>query len=58
MASQEIAEEVLTRPTTRQLHKLAVDQGLHTLEDDGLEKAGKGITTLEELVRVLPATIG
>jgi type II secretory ATPase GspE/PulE/Tfp pilus assembly ATPase PilB-like protein len=52
--SQELAEFVLTRPTTAQLHKVAVAQGMETLATDGLKKARKGITTVEELVRVLP----
>ncbi|MBI2432492.1 MAG: Flp pilus assembly complex ATPase component TadA [Candidatus Hydrogenedentes bacterium] len=53
---QAIAESVLSRPTTSQLHQIAVQQGMKTLADDGLNKAQKGITTIEELVRVLPST--
>lgn len=49
-----IAEFILTRPTTSQLHAKAVELGMQTLEDDGLLKAQKGITTLDELLRVLP----
>lgn len=50
----EIAEYVLQRPTTAQLHRLAVSKGMKTLADDAMEKARKGITTIEELARVLP----
>ena len=53
----EIAEMILTRPTTAQLNSLAVEQGMKTLADDGLDKAKKGITTIEELFRVLPPSI-
>lgn len=52
--TSEIAEHVLHRPTTAQLHATAVAGGMETLAQDGLKKAQKGITTLEELVRVLP----
>jgi len=50
----EIAEYVLQRPTTAQLHRLAVSKGMKTLADDAMEKARKGITTIEELARVMP----
>jgi type II secretory ATPase GspE/PulE/Tfp pilus assembly ATPase PilB-like protein len=52
--STELAEFVLSRPTTSQLHKMAVAAGMETLTDDALGKARKGISTIEELVRVLP----
>jgi len=58
LVDQPVAEYVLERPTTAQLHKLAVERGLETLSDDALQKAKKGITTMEELVRVLPITTG
>jgi type II secretory ATPase GspE/PulE/Tfp pilus assembly ATPase PilB-like protein len=50
----EIAQHVLDRPTTAQLHATAVKLGMETMGDDGLKKALKGITTLDELARVLP----
>ena len=53
--NQAIAEYVLTRPTTSQMQELALVQKMESLAVDGLSKAKKGITTLEELVRVLPA---
>jgi type IV pilus assembly protein PilB len=52
-----IAELILTRPTTAQLNDLAVSKGMKTLADDGLDKARKGITTIEELFRVLPPPV-
>ena len=54
MVGQELAEFVLQRPTTSQLHAIAVKSGMETLAQDGMKKALKGITTLEELLRVLP----
>jgi type II secretory ATPase GspE/PulE/Tfp pilus assembly ATPase PilB-like protein len=52
--SDSLAEALLQRPRTRQLHELAVRHGMETLQEDGLEKVREGITTLEELRRVLP----
>lgn len=54
LVTPDLAEHVLDRPTTAQLHQTAVKGGMETLLEDGLKKALKGITTLEELVRVLP----
>lgn len=36
------------------LEKRALDQGMRTLWDDGLAKVAAGVTTLEEVGRVLP----
>jgi type II secretory ATPase GspE/PulE/Tfp pilus assembly ATPase PilB-like protein len=55
VADNEIDEFLLKRPTTSQLHSLAVSRGMIPLVEDGLEKAKRGITTIEELFRVLPA---
>lgn len=55
VADESIAEYVLERPTTAQLHEMAVSNGMIPLVEDGLEKARRGITTIEELFRVLPA---
>jgi len=57
MVTPAIAEHVLQRPTTLQLHETAARGGMETLSGDGLKKAKKGITTLDELVRVLPSEL-
>jgi len=54
LVNQAIGEIVLTRPTTSQLHQIAIEQKMETMATDGYRKARKGITTLEELIRVLP----
>ena len=54
LVNQAIGEMVLTRPTTSQLHQMAIEQKMETMAKDGYRKARKGITTLEELMRVLP----
>ena len=51
---QELAELILEEPTTARLEALAVEKGMETMLEDGLAKASKGITTLDELMRVLP----
>lgn len=53
----DLAEFLLTRPTTARIHEHAVAGGMETITEDGLKKAAKGITTLEELVRVLPTLL-
>ncbi len=52
--TQAIAERVLERPTTAQIHQIALEQGMETLQEDALKKARKGTTTIEEMFRVLP----
>jgi len=52
--STPVAEAILSRPTTSHLEAIAIEHGMETLVDDGLFKVRKGITTLEELVRVAP----
>jgi type II secretory ATPase GspE/PulE/Tfp pilus assembly ATPase PilB-like protein len=32
---------------------VAVEQGMQTLRDDGLEKAASGLTSIEEIARVV-----
>lgn len=51
---QDMAEAILRDLTTSQLEELAVKKGMQTMLQDGLDKACKGITTLDELLRVLP----
>lgn len=48
----EMRELILTRPSIQQIRALAARQGSRTLYEDGVEKAGRGITTLEEVLRV------
>lgn len=52
--TEPLAELILARSRTRVLHDAALREGLVALEEDGLRKAREGVTTLEELRRVLP----
>ena len=49
---------ILERQTSQQIRGTSVEKsGLVTLIEDGILKASKGITTLEEVLRCLPRTI-
>ncbi len=49
MVNDEISERVLGRERTRSLHAAAVENGMTTILQNGLEKVRLGLTTLEEL---------
>jgi type II secretory ATPase GspE/PulE/Tfp pilus assembly ATPase PilB-like protein len=45
--------ELIAKKTSAAIMKTAaIEQGMHTLRQDGLEKAQAGITTIEEVIRV------
>ncbi|HAZ17129.1 MAG: hypothetical protein A3H59_01885 [Candidatus Jacksonbacteria bacterium RIFCSPLOWO2_02_FULL_43_9] len=48
----EMQDLILTRPSTQEIWRLACEQGVVSLFEDGIEKVKNGITTLEELKRV------
>ncbi len=50
--TEEIREAILRKPTARELYDLAREAGLRTLCEDGIDKTARGLTTLEEIVRV------
>ena len=50
--TDEIKSLVDARRSAAEIKKKAVEQGMKTLREDGLEKVLKGITTLEEVMRV------
>lgn len=47
-----IREMVLDRASSHQIKQKAIQQGMRTLRDDGLQKVAQGITTLSEVTRV------
>jgi len=53
--TKEIQELMLNNPSTNEIWHLAKQQGAHTLAEDGVEKVKEGLTTLDELMRVIPA---
>lgn len=50
----EMQELILKEPSSQEIETLARQQGSVPMFDDGLQKVKNGLTTLEELVRVVP----
>lgn len=50
----EMQELMLHSPSTRQIEALARKQGTQPMFNDGIEKVKRGVTTLSEVVRVVP----
>jgi type IV pilus assembly protein PilB len=50
----EMQELVLASPSSQAIEKLARKQGTRPMFDDGIEKVKQGITTLSEILRVIP----
>jgi type IV pilus assembly protein PilB len=53
LVSEEIERLIIERRSTEDIHKTAVAQGMITLKDDGLRKVANGLTSLEEIFRVV-----
>jgi type II secretory ATPase GspE/PulE/Tfp pilus assembly ATPase PilB-like protein len=51
--SEEIETLAVKRATREELEQAATDEGMRSLWDDGLAKVVSGVTSLEELGRVL-----
>ncbi|OGY92192.1 MAG: hypothetical protein A3B31_00715 [Candidatus Komeilibacteria bacterium RIFCSPLOWO2_01_FULL_53_11] len=51
--TRELQEFMVKRPSSLQIWELARKQGAHSLFDDGIEKVRSGVTTLEEVLRVV-----
>jgi general secretion pathway protein E len=54
--SEEIQRLVIANAPSGQIKKVAVEQGMFTLFDDGVRKVFQGITTFDEIKRVTSAT--
>ncbi|HQE82618.1 MAG TPA: GspE/PulE family protein [Candidatus Hydrogenedentes bacterium] len=52
--NEDLAEALLRHPRTRALHEIALRMGMKPLLSQGVAKARAGVTTLNELRRVLP----
>ncbi|MBI5144391.1 MAG: type II secretion system ATPase GspE [Candidatus Omnitrophica bacterium] len=50
--SEEIKKLIVTKASADEVKKKAVMEGMRTLRDDGLDKTRRGITTIEEVLRV------
>jgi type II secretory ATPase GspE/PulE/Tfp pilus assembly ATPase PilB-like protein len=50
---QEIREAILARASSADIKNIAIKNGMTTMFDDGLKKVEAGLTTLEEVLRVI-----
>jgi type IV pilus assembly protein PilB len=55
LMSEEIRKMVIGRASTDEIRAEAKKEGMRTLREDGLDKIQKGITTVEEVLRVTEA---
>jgi type IV pilus assembly protein PilB len=53
MMSEEISRLCVENATAEEIKSVAVQQGMLTLRQDGLEKVRSGLTSIEEVVRVI-----
>jgi type IV pilus assembly protein PilB len=51
--SEEIERAIVQSAAVEEINRLAVDQGMIPLKHDGLRKAGLGLTSIEEVLRVV-----
>ena len=51
--TDEIREAMLLRKSSNEIKKLAQNAGMKTMVEDGFAKAFKGVTTIEEVLRVI-----
>src|SRR5215831_13878536 len=56
LANEPFREAVLKKVPTSALEEIAIQQGMHTLWQNGLQRAITGETTLDEAIRVLAAS--
>ncbi|MDI6799497.1 MAG: ATPase, T2SS/T4P/T4SS family [Actinomycetota bacterium] len=53
VVSETIAKMAIERANSDDIKRVAIEEGMMTLRDDGLEKVTKGLTSLEEMMRVV-----
>ncbi len=50
--SANLAQMITSKITESTILKIAKEEGMTTMMDDGVEKAKQGLTTLDEVIRV------
>lgn len=53
VADTEVREALLNKASSAEIKKIAVKNGMTTMLDDGFEKVRRGLTTVEEVLRVV-----
>ena len=51
--SESIQKLILEKASTNVIRKVAMSEGMNTLRQDGLMKVKQGLTSMEELLRVV-----
>jgi type IV pilus assembly protein PilB len=51
--TEEIERLTVERASSNAIREVAIDQGMRTLREDGLDKAAAGLTSIEEIARVV-----
>jgi general secretion pathway protein E len=52
MMTDSVRRLVLRHTESNEIHRAAVEEGMGTMYDDGLQKALAGLTTIEEVLKV------
>ncbi len=53
----QIRDVIARNPNVSEFRRLCIERGMTTLRQDGMNKVGRGLTTVEEVMRVTEATI-
>src|SRR3989338_377014 len=53
LVDQEIREAILLKSSAKEIKRIAVKNGMTTMLEEGIEKAKQGVTTIEEVLRVI-----
>ena len=53
IVNEKIREAILKRSDSSTIQKTAVGDGMKTMLENGLEKVKEGLTTIEEVLRVI-----
>jgi type II secretory ATPase GspE/PulE/Tfp pilus assembly ATPase PilB-like protein len=53
VVDNDIREAILARSSSSEIKKIAINNGMTTLVEDGIAKAKEGLTTIEEIIRIL-----
>ena len=51
--SEQVERLAVERASAEVISRAAIDEGMHTLRQDGMEKVSLGVTSLEEIFRVV-----
>ncbi len=53
MVTEEIERMAVERCSSDEIRRLAVAQGMRSLREDGMRKVERGVTSLEEVLRIV-----